>query len=264
MAAGRYDVLSRQLSDGVPTFVYLHRPGDTWRAELRDVRRDRPADEANRIPPYYREQLASHHLWLKLAEFEQLDPSYPEEHLMLDGSTDPDSVAQAFRGQASLLYVRHRDEPSRDIPAKRSLWWINQGTTYRASRDGGFVWGPHVDKAGGRQPSWDRLMELEVGDAILHYANQQIRAVGRVRARAVEADRPDDFPDQDAWNREGLRVEVSIESWLSRSRSRRFRLSYERPARGRLRALDPCSRGIASASLTSSPPGLRTRFRSWS
>ena len=38
---------------------------------------------------------------------------------MLDGSTDPDSVAQAFRGQASLLYVRHRDEPSRDIPAKR-------------------------------------------------------------------------------------------------------------------------------------------------
>ena len=43
---------------------------------------------------------------------------------------------------------------------------------------------------------------------LLHYANQQIRAVGRVRARAVEADRPDDFPDQDAWNREGYGVEV--------------------------------------------------------
>lgn len=81
-----------------------------WRTTLIEIRSDRPTEELELIPGYYRDVEAEHHLWLKLRSFEPLDPNFAEEHLMLDGSKDPDSIPRALRGQQSFLYVRFKSE----------------------------------------------------------------------------------------------------------------------------------------------------------
>jgi hypothetical protein len=83
--------------------VFLHRTGEVWRTRLLDIRTERPDQEAELIPSYYREAIDEHHLWLKLEGFEQLPPNFAETALVLDGSDDPESIAKAFKGQQSLL-----------------------------------------------------------------------------------------------------------------------------------------------------------------
>src|SRR6478735_3015766 len=35
-----------------------------------------------------------------------------------------------------------------EIVSFAGLWWVNQGSTYRQEREGGYVWAPKVTKAG--------------------------------------------------------------------------------------------------------------------
>ena len=117
-------------------------PAKCGEHRLLEIREDKPADELDLIPEYYREDVGRHHLWLKLTEFRQLDPGFAESDLVLADADDP-SLANAMKGQASLLYVREKHpEPSGlQVPADRQIWWVNQGTNYRDERDGGFVVG---------------------------------------------------------------------------------------------------------------------------
>lgn len=209
VAAKRLGVFESQLARGVETHVYLHRPGETWKTTLVAIQRARPESELGLIPEYYRDETGTHHLWLKLTNFEEVEPDYLENNLILDGSNDPESISVAFRGQASLLYVREQDPGASAQQGGRAYWWVNQGTTYKASRDGGFLWAPTLDKAGNKKPSWDRLDEADVGDVVLHYENSRIRAVGRVEAQAIPSERPAEFPAQDAWHKDGRRLAVS-------------------------------------------------------
>jgi MoxR-like ATPase len=205
IAEKRLETLRAQLADDITTFVYLHRTGELWRARLTDISIERPADESDLIPAYYRDAIGQQHLWVKLTDFEQLPSDFAERQLVLDGSDDPESVAKAFRGQASLLYVRHK-RPSQEETSRR-VWWVNQGTSYARARRGGYLWAPKLTKHGLPRPDWDSLTLARRNDLVISYASGSIRAVSTVHAEAFDAVRPAP-EDEKAWAEDGRRLSV--------------------------------------------------------
>lgn len=207
MSKGRYDEFQQRLDSGVPTFVFLYRAGETWRARMLALRKDRP-DAAELIPSYYRDDLDQHHLWVRLADLERLYDDYPQQSLVLDGSDDPASIDKAFKGMSNLLYVRERDaDDAAELP--RRFWWVNQNDTYAVSRDGGFLWAPLVNAAGHHVPHWDRLEEAGADDLVLHCASGKIVAVGTVVGSCEMDARPDEFPTDSNWADDGYRLPVA-------------------------------------------------------
>jgi hypothetical protein len=209
IGASRLKELRAQLDAGIPTYVFLHRTGEVWRTRLIAIRTDRPNDELELIPEHYRGVVGKHHLWLKLREFESLEPDYAQAHLVMDGSKDPDSMAQAFKGQQSFLYVRLKDASAEDVEEPpRPVWWVCQGATYKAERNGEFIWAPLENATRQKLSHWESLKDARVGDQVLHYANTQVRAVGEVVEEAVEATQPEGLGPSGAWSDEGRLVRV--------------------------------------------------------
>ena len=205
----RRAVLDKQIAEGVTTLVFLHRPGEVWRTRLLELREDRPTEELDLIPAYYRDDVNRHHLWLKLTDFQQFPPDFAEKQLVLDDYNEPDSVATALKGQSSFMYVRVTD-PQGAVPQPPDIpqvWWVNQGTNYREERDGDLIWAPLAAKDGRPKHHWTSLRGAEIGDRVLHYANGSIRAVGEVLAPAEEAPRPAGLSEE-GWTREGVLVQT--------------------------------------------------------
>lgn len=66
-----------------------------------------------------------------------------------------------------------------DEPAGR-FWWVNQGDSFSAESQGGYVWAPHHDSLGRQLTHHKNVSKLRAGDVILHYATGAIRAIGTV------------------------------------------------------------------------------------
>ena len=81
------------------------------------------------------------------------------------------------------------------------LWWVNQGSTYKAEREGGFVWAPQETKAGRPAAHHVAVSKLRLGQRLVHYAGA-IRAVGMVAAAPETRQRPAELSG-DAWGQEG-------------------------------------------------------------
>lgn len=77
-----------------------------------------------------------------------------------------------------------------------AYWWVNQGNTYKTSRDLGILWAPVR-----RLIHWDRMLELKPGDVVVHYAGGHVRAIGRVIAPARDWTKPSAFPG--SWDGRG-------------------------------------------------------------
>lgn len=88
-----------------------------------------------------------------------------------------------------------------DVIEFNGLWWVNQGSTYKAERDGGFVWAPQQTKAGRPAAHHVAVSKLRVGQRLVHYAGA-IRAVGVVAASPETRQRPAEISG-DAWGQEG-------------------------------------------------------------
>jgi MoxR-like ATPase len=202
MASERYRDIQRQLDDGVPTYVFLHRKTEVWRTSLVALERERPDSEASLIPAYYRDEVGKQHLWLKLRGFEQVDLDFAQTRLLLDGSTDPAGMSRALKGRASLLYVRMRQDGDRPV-----VWWVNQGESYARALDDGYLWAPKLTKRGQRKRDWDALLQARPGQLVLSYAAGHLKAVGTVTTEAFDASRPATFSD-DLWSEDGRRVDI--------------------------------------------------------
>ena len=66
LSDAKREVLDAQIENGTPTYAFLHRTGEVWRTRILEIRVDRPEDELDLIPAYYRDSIGEHHLWLKL------------------------------------------------------------------------------------------------------------------------------------------------------------------------------------------------------
>jgi 5-methylcytosine-specific restriction enzyme B len=87
-----------------------------------------------------------------------------------------------------------------------SVWWVNQGQTFKAERAGGYIWAPETDRNGRVLAHHSALLECQPGDFIVHYASG-IRAIGIVQSAAESHDKPAALP-QDSWGTPGNRVNV--------------------------------------------------------
>jgi len=188
--------LQGQLKDDVHTYVFLAGPAteQAFRTRLVDVAEDRPSDE-ELIPSYY-PPTHQHSLWLKLRDFEPI----AQDELL--GELEPDAQPGALitlGNQTNPLLVRRRTTPR--------VWWVNQGATFRRAREGGYLWAPLTNKLGRSERHHEALRYAQPGDAVINYANGQIRAVSRVTGSAYPATRPDPEADR-AWSNDGRRLDV--------------------------------------------------------
>jgi hypothetical protein len=81
-------------------------------------------------------------------------------------------------------------------------WWVNQGQSYEAERQGGYIWAP-VDSHGRRLSHWDTMTQVSVGDRVIHYA-RGVQAISTVTASALATLKPKELPD--AWASDGRLV----------------------------------------------------------
>lgn len=188
--------IQEQLATGTPTNVFISGPPHlpAWRCSLSAIQEEQPSDRAL-IPAYYP---ADYHrsLWVKFSGFQRLERVWLLKHL--EPAAQPGKLV-ALGNQTNPLIVAIRDRPR--------TWWVNQGSSYRRAREGGYLWAPERDKRGAQLAHWVAMRYLRRDDLIIHYANTQIRAVGRVREEATTAPRPDELADQ-AWGERGLQAEV--------------------------------------------------------
>ncbi|MBA3405731.1 MAG: AAA family ATPase [Gemmatimonadaceae bacterium] len=108
-----------QLDNDVPTHVYLYRPGELWRTDLLQITRETSDVDAELIPSYYGDE--THHLWVRLSNFQQLDQDWALLNLRPVGPRSK-SVASALSGQASMLYVYEQGA----VEEKERFWVFQQ------------------------------------------------------------------------------------------------------------------------------------------
>lgn len=87
-------------------------------------------------------------------------------------------------------------------------WWVNQNQTYRTEVRGNFMWSPKVNANGARNPFYDFMQEVSVGDVVFSFADTRIKALGIVTGPAQTAPKPDFGSAGANWAQEGWFVPV--------------------------------------------------------
>ena len=86
-------------------------------------------------------------------------------------------------------------------------WWVNQNQSYEAEQREGLLWAPTKASDGSSRQHWETMTQVQPGDLIFHYANQTVKAISTVLAKAVTSPRPQSLP-ADLWDRDGRLVKV--------------------------------------------------------
>ncbi|WP_421118599.1 MrcB family domain-containing protein [Aquihabitans daechungensis] len=110
MGEAKLDLLRQQLADGVATRCYLHRHGEDWRTRVLDITDDPTQVDVERLPGYYGTDACN--LFVLLTDFEELDPQWPANNLVLASKGDPAATPGALGNQTSPLFVYERWQPS--------------------------------------------------------------------------------------------------------------------------------------------------------
>lgn len=100
-----------------------------------------------------------------------------------------------------------------------ATWWVNHKQSYRAERDGGFIWSPKTPKSGAFSQFYKNMTLVAPGDAIISYAKSKVSDVGVAVSSAVSTAIPEAHQkrkDND-WDRgDGWTVSIS---WMKLSQS---------------------------------------------
>ncbi|HEY4454770.1 MAG TPA: hypothetical protein VGN81_10710 [Pseudonocardiaceae bacterium] len=90
-----------------------------------------------------------------------------------------------------------------------SHWWVNQSKTFKAERAGSFLWAPHLNRTGHKEPHWTTMSMVRPDDLILHYASGSIRAISKALGAAATSPRPASLPPE-LWEPTGWYLDVQI------------------------------------------------------
>lgn len=96
-----------------------------------------------------------------------------------------------------------------DRPSVSAYWWVNQGSTYQQEKAGQYLWAPREGANGVVFGHWTNVSKAKVGDVILHYANNNILAVSRVKEQPRPASRPAELPPGE-WQQDGYLAPVTV------------------------------------------------------
>ncbi len=92
-------------------------------------------------------------------------------------------------------------------------WWVNQNQTYRHEVRGNFMWSPKTNANGARNPFYDTMRRVAVGDIVFSFCDTRILAVGIVTGEAQTAPKPDFGGVGLNWAKEGWFVPVYYSSF---------------------------------------------------
>jgi len=144
--------------------------------------------------------------------------------------------------------IRHLRHVGFEVVEFSGLWWVNQGGSYRAERDGGYLWAPQQTKGGYPVAHHTDVSKLRPGQLLIHYADNAIRALGRVAGEPTAATRPAEL-DATAWAEEGFFCPVDYLELAIRSRG--WKSPTAAPESGRSTFTAMSSRATCSGSPTS-------------
>lgn len=99
------DRFRRQLERGEETLVFLHGNGSTWRTRLLDLTLDEAEVDQALVPDYY-DPTTPHSLWVKIADFERVEPEELMGSFVLDSNGKP--VTSGGLGNQGPLLMRRR------------------------------------------------------------------------------------------------------------------------------------------------------------
>ena len=126
--------LRSQLENGSQTFVFLHSSASTWRTRLLGIAVDQAEVEPELVPAYY-DPDTFHSLWVKLTDFEQVEPSEITEGYVLTNSGDP--VTTGGLGNQTPLIIRRR---SSTLPGRFFILNQGQGSRYDDAEGERYHW----------------------------------------------------------------------------------------------------------------------------
>lgn len=104
LAERSLEAFKQQLERGEKTFVFLH-GASTWRTRLLDITLDEADVEQELVPDYY-DPDTGHNLWVKLTDFEQIEPDELMRGFVLAANGAP--VRKGSLGNQGPLIVRGR------------------------------------------------------------------------------------------------------------------------------------------------------------
>jgi len=195
--------LRLELDGGVDVYAFLYETGlppsqaRCTQARVTDLTTDPGKVPDHLRPDYYSKDDCS--LFVLLTEFQTLAPGWPAQNLALL-SQPGEPVAAGLQNQSNPLYVV--DYLPTSPATSRHVWWVNQGTTYKPERDGGYVWAPQHTQAGYSVAHHTNVSLLRPGHVLVHYANSAIRALGAVTGMPEERAKPQELTDG-PWNDAG-------------------------------------------------------------
>lgn len=106
MSEARLTAMREQLGSGLTARAYLYRRGECWRTDLLEITTDPAAVAPDLLPGYF--DLQDSNLFLRLANFERLDPNWPLAHLVPVAHPVPEAVAGALGNQSNPIAVYER------------------------------------------------------------------------------------------------------------------------------------------------------------
>jgi len=90
-------------------------------------------------------------------------------------------------------------------------YWVNQNQTYLHEVQGGFLWSPKTSANNRRNPFYDSMLDVIVGDIIFSFKDTLIKAIGIVTKTAYTSVKPAEFGVVgENWGKEGWAVEVDF------------------------------------------------------
>lgn len=89
------------------------------------------------------------------------------------------------------------------------FWWVNHKQTHDQEIEGGYIWSPKKNKNGSQNQTYDNLPRTSVNDFVFSYASGEIKAIGVVKQKCEDSERPAAFGHTgDQWNYEGHLVYI--------------------------------------------------------
>ena len=125
-------------------------------------------------------------------------------HLPSNWSLEERHQFEAFRAKGGPAGDDLEDDAG---PAIQHVWWVNQGQTFQQERAGGYIWAPLRTRAGYGVRHHLDVGTVQEGDAVMHYSNSVIRAVGIANSEATNAQRPEELPIE-PWGEQGHMVSI--------------------------------------------------------
>ena len=90
-------------------------------------------------------------------------------------------------------------------------YWVNQNQTYHHEVQGGYLWSPKTSANNRRNPFYDSMRDVKIGDTIFSFKDTLIKAIGIVTKPAYTSTKPLEFGEVgENWGKEGWAVEVDF------------------------------------------------------